>query len=331
MTRRLPTFPLAATAMMALLSGCNHVQSALTPAGDQAADIGVVWTLMVWVCGPVYALVLLALAIAMWRNRGPVVADRVLERGLLGWSITIAALLTVLTATSFAIDRRLHAPAQDPLHVRVTAKQWWWQVDYIDDADPARNVTTANELHLPAGRPARIELRSSDVIHSLWIPVLAGKEDMIPGHDNSIVITPRAAGTYRGQCAEFCGLQHAHMALDVVVETPQAFADWRTRQLAPANAPKDAAAARGQLLFEQGPCALCHSIRGTSAGGITGPDLTHFASRRTLAAGTLQLDRTTVAAWIVDPHRYKPGNQMPKVPLDAQQVDAITDYLMGLQ
>jgi cytochrome c oxidase subunit II len=314
-----------------LAAGCNRVQNMLAPAGDQASDIGRVWDLMLWVCVPVYALVLVALGIAVWRNHGAVAGDRALERGLLGWSITIAVLLTVLTATSFAVDRRLHARAEQPLQVRITAKRWWWQVEYRDPTHPSRIVTTANELHLPAGRTARIELQSSDVIHSLWIPVLAGKEDLIPGHDNVIDITPRVPGLYRGQCAEFCGLQHAHMALDVFVETPQAFAAWRARQLAPANAPRTPNAARGQLLFEQSACAMCHRVQGTLAGGVTGPDLTHFASRRTLAAGTLKLDRTTVAAWIIDPQRYKPGANMPKVPLDASQVDAISDYLMELQ
>ena len=314
-----------------LLAGCNRVQNALAPAGQQAADIGIVWDAMLWVCVPVYVLVLIALFVAVRRNHGPVASDRAIGHGLLGWSIGIAALLTVLTATSFAIDRRLHASAPDPLQVRITAQQWWWQVEYRDPSDPSRNVVTANELHLPAGRPARIELRAGDVIHSLWIPSLAGKEDLIPGHENTLVVTPHAAGRYRGQCAEFCGLQHAHMALDVYVEPPQVFAAWRARQLAPANAPRSANAARGQLLFEQGACALCHTIRGTSAGGVTGPDLTHFASRRTLAAGTLPLNRTTVAAWLVNPQRYKPGVHMPKMPLDAQQVDAISDYLVGLQ
>ena len=314
-----------------LATGCNRVQNALAPAGDQAAEIGKVWDLMLWICVPLYVLVMIAMVVAVWRNHGAVAGDRALERGLLGWSITIAVLLTVMTATSFAIDRRLHARVEQPLQVRITAKRWWWQVEYRDPAHPSRIVTTANELHLPAGRTARIELLSTDVIHSLWIPVLAGKEDLIPGHDNTLDITPRVPGVYRGQCAEFCGLQHAHMALDVYVETPQAFEAWRTRQLAPGNAPRTPNAARGQLLFEQGACAMCHRVQGTAAGGVTGPDLTHFASRRTLAAGTLKLDRTTVAAWIIDPQRYKPGTNMPKVPLDASQVDAISDYLMELQ
>ena len=181
---------------------------------------------MLWICGPMYALVLLALGYALWRNRGNGhgrAGDRALWFGLLGFSVLTAGLLTVLTAQSYVQDRRLHAPVVDPVNVRITAKQWWWQVEYLD-ADPSRQFTTANELHLPVDRPARIELASADVIHSLWIPVLNGKEDLIPGHANTITMTPRKVGRYRGQCAEFCGLQHANMALDVQVDDAAAFA-----------------------------------------------------------------------------------------------------------
>ncbi|MGV3593069.1 MAG: cytochrome c oxidase subunit II [Gammaproteobacteria bacterium] len=328
---------------LAFSAGCNRVQNMLAPVGDQAMEIGRVWNLMLWICVPVYVLVLLAVGVAVcrkqWRkegrkqerNHGRIASDRTLVGGLWAWSIAIAVLLTAMTAASYAVDRRLHAPAPDALQVRITAKQWWWQVDYIDPANPARNLTTANELHLPAGRPAQIELQSTDVIHSLWIPVLAGKEDLIPGYTNTITITPRVPGDYRGQCAEFCGLQHAHMALDVRIDEPAAFESWWTAQLAPALAASDGDSARGRQLFEQGPCALCHRIRGTSAGGTSGPDLTHIASRRTLAAGTLPLDRDTLAAWIRDPQHYKPGVHMPPAPLPAADVHAIAAYLMELQ
>jgi cytochrome c oxidase subunit II len=189
---------------------------------------------------------------------------------------------------------------------------------------------TANEVHLPVDRPARIELRTTDVIHSLWIPVLNGKEDMIPGHANVIVMTPRKTGTYRGQCAEFCGLQHANMALDVQVDDVAGFNAWLARQRMPAAVPASPGAVKGQQLFDAGPCAMCHAIQGTSAGGTSGPDLTHLASRRMLAAGALPLNRGTLAAWIVDPQRHKPGTNMPAVPMQPQQLADIVDYLMGL-
>lgn len=322
----------SAACASALLAACNTVQSALAPVADESRAIERVWDLMLWICGPMYALVLLALGYALWRNRGNGhgrAGDRALWFGLLGFSVLTAGLLTVLTAQSYVQDRRLHAPVVDPVNVRITAKQWWWQVEYLD-ADPSRQFTTANELHLPVDRPARIELASADVIHSLWIPVLNGKEDLIPGHANTITMTPRKVGRYRGQCAEFCGLQHANMALDVQVDDAAAFAAWQAHQRMPAPAPTTPTAIAGRNDFNALACALCHAIGGTPAGGVVGPNLTHLASRRTLAAGALPLDRGTLETWIIDPQRHKPGTNMPAVPLQPQQLSDITDYLMTL-
>jgi cytochrome c oxidase subunit 2 len=322
----------SAACASALLAACNTVQSALAPVADESRAIERVWGLMLWICGPMYALVLLALGYALWRNRGNGhgrAGDRALWFGLLGFSVLTAGLLTVLTAQSYVQDRRLHAPVVDPVNVRITAKQWWWQVEYLD-ADPSRQFTTANELHLPVDRPARIELASADVIHSLWIPVLNGKEDLIPGHANTITMTPRKVGRYRGQCAEFCGLQHANMALDVQVDDAAAFAAWQAHQRMPAPAPTTPTAIAGRNDFNALACALCHAIGGTPAGGVVGPNLTHLASRRTLAAGALPLDRGTLETWIIDPQRHKPGTNMPAVPLQPQQLSDITDYLMTL-
>ena len=322
----------SAACASALLAACNTVQSALAPVADESRAIERVWDLMLWICGPMYALVLLALGYALWRNRGNGhgrAGDRALWFGLLGFSVLTAGLLTVLTAQSYVQDRRLHAPVVDPVNVRITAKQWWWQVEYLD-AYPSRQFTTANELHLPVDRPARIELASADVIHSLWIPVLNGKEDLIPGHANTITMTPRKVGRYRGQCAEFCGLQHANMALDVQVDDAAAFAAWQAHQRMPAPAPTTPTAIAGRNDFNALACALCHAIGGTPAGGVVGPNLTHLASRRTLAAGALPLDRGTLETWIIDPQRHKPGTNMPAVPLQPQQLSDITDYLMTL-
>ena len=315
------------------LCGCNRVQSALAPAGDQARAIEGIWHLMLWICGPVYLLVLAGLAFAMLRGRGSghaVASERGIERGLLGWVVVTAGLLTVLTAASFAVDRRLHATPANPLKIRITAKQWWWQIDYLDP-DPSRRLTTANELRLPVDRPAEIQLRSADVIHSLWIPALAGKEDLVPGRENRITMTPREVGDFRGQCAEFCGLQHAHMALDVRVVAPAEFEQWRSAQLAPAAPPASATARHGEQLFTTTACAMCHRVRGTTAGGVTGPELTHLASRRSLAAGTLPMDRASLAAWLADPQAHKPGVNMPAVPMTAADRAALVDYLAGLR
>jgi cytochrome c oxidase subunit 2 len=321
-----------ASGATALLAACNHVQSALAPVADQSRAIERVWDTMLWICVPMYALVMLALGFALWRSHGKghaVASDRTLWFGLLGFTVLTAGLLTVLTAQSFVQDRHLHAPVSDPVNVRITGKQWWWQVEYLD-ADPSRQFTTANELHLPVDRPMRIELRSEDVIHSLWIPVLNGKEDLIPGHANTITMTPRRVGRYRGQCAEFCGLQHANMALDVIVDDAASFAAWQARQRQPAATPTTATQLAGRNDFTALACAMCHTIQGTTAGGIVGPDLTHMASRRTLAAGAMKLDRGTLQAWIIDPQRHKPGTNMPAVPLQPQQLGDITDYLMSL-
>jgi cytochrome c oxidase subunit 2 len=316
------------------LAGCgNDMQSSLSSVGDQAAAIGRLWNLTLAICVVVYVLVLIALAWALWRHHrapqpGP--DDRTWSKALVVFVILTGGTLTVLTAASYVTDRTLHAPEKNPLRVRITAKQWWWQVEYLAD-DPSKNIVTANELHLPVDRPVRIELATTDVIHSLWIPVLAGKEDLIPGRQNVLTLTPRRVGAYRGQCAEFCGLQHAHMALDVQVDDARGFAAWYAHQLQPAPTPSNAAALAGQQIFNSTACVLCHAVAGTDAGGRTGPDLTHLASRRTLAAGALPMDRTRLASWIADPQRYKPGTNMPQVPMQPQELNAVVDYLMELK
>jgi cytochrome c oxidase subunit 2 len=327
----------AALACAALLGGCRGLQSALDPAGDQAATIDLVWRLMLVVCGAMFALVLAFLAWALVRARRAApapapVRGRALAAALYGWIGLILTGLFALGIGSFVADRRLTAaPAGDVLHVRITGQQWWWQVEYPDDADPSRSVMTANELHLPLGRTADIELRTQDVIHSLWIPNLAGKQDLIPGRVNHLRVTPRRGGALRGQCAEFCGLQHAWMALDVRVEAPEAFEAWRARQLEPAKPPATPQAQEGARVFAGSACPLCHAIAGSDAAARTGPDLTHVASRATLAAGALPFSREALRAWLADPQRYKPGAHMPAVPLGAEQRERLVDYLMTLE
>jgi cytochrome c oxidase subunit 2 len=186
-------------------------------------------------------------------------------------------------------------------------------------------------LHLPLGVPTRIELESADVIHSLWIPALQGKRDLIPGRTTSLTVTPRQAGVYRAVCAEFCGMQHAHMAMEVHVEEREAFEAWRSRQLANAVPPADALAQAGAAVFQQKGCGNCHAIRGTDASGKVAPELTHFASRTTLAAGSFPRNRGWVAAWLADPQQQKPGTHMPVIRLEPQEADALLAYLMQLR
>ncbi|MBB4125963.1 cytochrome c oxidase subunit 2 [Xanthomonas translucens] len=322
--------------LVALLAGCagSGVQSSLQAAADQSRAIDQVWTLMLWVCSAIYVAVIAALAWAIWRRRRAArregrTRDPLLARALGAWVVLVVGLLSWFVAASFLADRRLHGGHAD-LEIRVTAKQWWWQVEYLSP-QPDQQFSTANELRLPRDRTARIELRSGDVIHSFWVPALSGKEDLIPGYSNAVWITPRRAGRYRGQCAEFCGLQHAQMALDVEVLDAAGFAAWRARQLAPAQAPHDGAAQRGAQVFLGSACASCHAVRGTAAASRLGPDLTHLASRRTLGAGALPMRREALRAWLADPQHAKPGNQMPQVPLDPRDRELLLDYLMGLQ
>lgn len=325
----------------AALAGCSGVQSVLDPAADQAAHTVDIWRLMLVVCGIMYALVLAFLGWALWRARrvlagAPLAeghqstAERPMQRALAGWTGLIVVGLLTLAAGSFLVDRNLAlANTDNALRIKVTGAQWWWKVEYLD-ATASQQVVTANELRLPVGRPAMIELHADDVIHSFWIPNLAGKQDLIPGRTNQLVINPRRTGTFRGQCAEFCGLQHAQMALDATVQSPADFEAWRQAQLKPASTPATAQQARGQQVFQQGACASCHQITGTDAAGQTGPDLTHFASRRMLAAGALPVDRKDLLTWLHDTQAVKPGNHMPIVSLSASQLDDLVAYLGSL-
>ena len=324
--------------LTAMLGGCAVRPAVLDPASDQATTLHGLMNLMLVVCGAAYALVLVFLGWAIWRARhrlaGPPQTrpdDRALRMGLGAWAVLIASGILVLAAASFLVDRTLalqdKATSAD---VRVTAQQWWWRLEYRDPTT-GRWIEAANELHLPINRPTRIEIRSADVVHSFWIPNLSGKIDMIPGRSNHLTITPRRLGWVRGQCAEFCGLQHAKMALDVSVDTPEAFAAWLAAQAKPATAPADPTAARGLALVASGTCATCHTIRGAPAVARPGPDLTHVASRRWLAAGTVPMNRAGLAGWIADPQSLKPGAEMPATGLSPADALAVVTYLEGLR
>jgi cytochrome c oxidase subunit 2 len=216
------------------------------------------------------------------------------------------------------------------LTIDVTGQLWWWQIKYENDV-PSQTVTTANEIHIPVGRLVQFKLRSNDVIHSFWVPNLHGKTDLIPGHVASTWMRADRTGTFRGQCAEFCGHQHAHMALTVVVETEEQFKNWYTAQLQSASQPATKQQARGQQVFLSAPCVMCHRVQGTDAGGAVGPDLTHIASRQTIAAATLENSREHLAQWILDSQSIKPGNRMPPNPLSREDLEALLDYLQSLK
>jgi cytochrome c oxidase subunit 2 len=293
---------------------------------------------MLGVCGLAYLIVIGFLTAAIWRSRR-VLKDQARppsERGLqvtfAVWAMLIAVGLSTLALASFFVDRQLaSASAREALQVRVIGHQWWWRIQY--KTSDGGWVETANELHLPAGRTARVELGSSDVIHSFWVPNVAGKMDLIPGRTNVLDVTPRRPGWFRGQCAEFCGLQHAHMALDVKVEPEAQFRQWLAQQAAPAppSEPADPVLARGRAVMVQGACAACHTVRGTPSAGRVGPDLTHIASRRSIAAGLAPFSRGALQGWIAQPNALKPGTMMPAVPLSPADADALGRYLVTLR
>jgi cytochrome c oxidase subunit 2 len=308
------------------------IQSAADPAGAHAAITHDLFGLFLGVTGFFFLLVLVFLGWAIWRRDRGTAGERKLRLSVATWAGAITLGLFVLTLASYFADRSLaFATAGKPaLVVQVTAQQWWWQVEYRGTIQ-SHNISTANEIHLPLRRPAHLELIADDVIHSLWIPNLAGKQDLIPGRPANLELLPRRLGHFRAQCAEFCGLQHAHMALDVIVETPEQFAAWKARSLQPAPLPKTAEQQRGYAIVTSRQCAACHAITGTPAYGTVGPDLTRVASRATLAAAELPNARAWLDRWIADPQAIKPGNRMPKVPLSPKERRAVVAYLETLR
>jgi cytochrome c oxidase subunit II len=218
---------------------------------------------------------------------------------------------------------------QAALNIEVAGHQWWWEVRYLGD-DPSRGFRTANEIHIPVGQPVVVKLTSPDVIHSFWVPALTGKTDTIPGQTNMTWFEARKPGIYQGQCTEYCGQQHAHMGLQVIASAPDAFEKWRDDQLAGAPMATSDEAIRDENLFV-GKCGICHTVRGTRAGGLVGPDLSHFMSRRTIAAATLRNTPEGLLDWITDPQRVKPGTQMPRPALAGDDLDRIVRYIQTLQ
>ena len=317
-------------------------QDALHPAGPQAAHIADLWWLTLATCAVVALVIWIVFVQGLWRApradeatppdiSGLSTHERSLHRGVI-WATALSTLgLIALLAASVHTDRALAGmDVKDALQLEVTANQWWWSITY-DDPDPTRMFVTANEIHVPVNRPVVVLLTSNDVIHSFWVPNLHGKRDLIPGHQITMTFRADQPGTYRGQCAEFCGLQHAFMAFTVVAETPDAFNAWADAQRKPAPEPADENVKRGKSLFLSGACMMCHNIAGTPAWGRKGPDLTHLASRPTLAAGTLANNHDNLVAWIRDPQKIKPGVNMPANTLVAEDEQALVAYLETLK
>jgi cytochrome c oxidase subunit 2 len=316
----------------------RHASTSLNPGSPQARLIDQLGDSMYITSGIVFVLVVVALLWASFRRResaGPTSDDprrnqRMRTAVLVATGLTIAVLFVFLIS-DVSVGRMItRNPGGGALQIRVTGHQWWWEVQYRDSL-PENWVTTANEIHIPVGRPVVFELRSTDVIHSFWPPSLSGKRDQIPGNENSLWFQADSAGVYRGVCAEFCGHQHAKMAFLIVAEPPGEFASWLARQRDTAATPTDAQAQRGKEVFLASSCVMCHAISGTPAGSRIGPDLTHLAGRLTIAAGTLPNTRGNLAGWILDAQAIKPGVKMPPNRLSSADLQALLVYLETLR
>jgi cytochrome c oxidase subunit 2 len=316
-----------------LLGGCAGTQSALEIHGPAAQRIADIWWAMLAI-GVVIYLVVAALVLYLFLRRQTSAAPgatRVAKRWILlgGVALPVVVLVPLFIASVRTLSGLMHEGGED-LTVHVTGHQWWWEIRY-KGADTTGDILTANEIHIPVGRRMRVELATADVIHSLWIPNLHGKTDLVPGRSNVMWIEANRPGTSRAQCAEYCGMQHAHMALPVVAESQAVFDDWLARERLPAQPAVDSTARAGALVFMSAGCGPCHTIRGTAAGGVLGPDLTHIAGRRTIGAGTLANTPANLARWIADPQAIKPGNKMPRIPLTPQQLTDVVAYLGTLR
>jgi len=319
--------------LVLVATGCvsSREQSALDPTGPHARSILTEFDVMLLVAVAVYVIVIGAIPFVARRAKSGNEDDetreqrarRVVTGCVIGSAIILVSLITWDIIQARTLEREPDAP---PITIVLTGRQWWWDVEYVDSI-ANRRVRLANEIHLPVGRDIRIVLETRDVIHSLWIPNLQGKKDLIPGHPATLTLRADRPGRYRAQCAEFCGLQHAKMALPVVAEPEPQFAAWLERYRDQAPSPSDTMAQLGQRVFEQGTCAACHAVAGSSASGRVGPDLSHIGSRLTLAAGTLENTRDNLVRWIADPQQVKPGAQMPPSALPSRELMAIVAWL----
>ena len=323
--------------LLIAIAGCTSGgQSVNSPAGPQASRINNVWWFMFWVCAVAFVLTMLSLAAAIWRRRKVAKVDHTNDsrRRIL---VTAASVLAIVALFSFLVAGAVAGKnvsrgleSKNALTIQVIGHQWWWEVVYNDPV-ASQTVTTANEIHIPVGKPIVILTSSRDVIHSFWAPNLNGKRDLIPGYQTAFWIQADKPGVYRGQCAEFCGHQHAHMSFQIIAESEDKFDAWRKAQVLPSAEPDDDGKRKGREVFLNHPCVMCHTIRGTDAGSRIGPDLTHVASRGTIAAGTLPNTPGNLAGWIMNSQSIKPGNRMPAMSLHGDELDALLAYLDSLK
>jgi cytochrome c oxidase subunit 2 len=330
---------LSALPALALYAGPSG--AVLDPASPQASAIQSLFWIVFWICLAVFVTVnLLA-----WRGARKKVTSDADARGVIenkegdrkaawgvgaGLALTTITLFTVLVLSLRAGYVVQQTFTENSVTIQVTGHQWWWEVTYLD-SEPNLQFTTANEIHVPVSERVAIVTKSADVIHSFWAPSITGKRDLIPGYASSFSFEIDKPGVYRGQCAEFCGTQHAHMAFLIVAETREEFEAWKSNQLASAREPESPATIHGRDVFLQQACVMCHTIRGTDAASRVGPDLTHLASRHEIAAGSLPNVPGALAGWILDPQTLKPGNHMAVNVLNGDDLNDLVSYLRSLQ
>lgn len=330
------------------LTGCDTELSIFNPHGPAADRIASLsWTMTIVFLVAIVVMWLL-FTYAFYRRRGSLDQHEPVESGggemwiaIGGFVIPFVVLTAIFVAgLSLLSDFPIHgartmtrsqlAQSMKP-EIEVIGHQWWWEIRYLND-DPAKEFTTANELHLPVGRPVNLELQSADVIHAFWIPALNGKIDLIPGQTNYIQLIAAQPGTYTGQCATYCGAEHSLMRILAVAQTPAAYQAWLDNQRKPGDIPTAQQAQAGEQIFVHSPCASCHTIRGTNSAGTKAPDLTHIGSRSMLASAVYPNNKAYLEAWITNAQSLKPGCKMPNIDqFSGTQLTQLVSYLRRLQ
>jgi len=312
------------------LAACSGAQSALAPGGREAEQLA---QLFWWMAGGALAVWLVVMGLALYAAWAPPRQEQRGPRRLIVWGGVIVPTLTLTAVAVYGLwllPGFLAPAAPGSLRIAVTGEQYWWRVRYLPSGKAP--VELANEIRLPVGEAVEFALDSADVIHSFWIPALAGKMDMIPGRTTRLRLTPTRVGHYRGACAEYCGASHALMTFPVVVQEKAEFERWLAEQAAPARAPREPLGERGRDVFLGNGCGACHGVRGSPADGVIGPDLTHVGGRLSLAAGLLPNRPADFAAWVSATKTLKPGAHMPAFAmLPAPELEALSTYLEGLE
>jgi cytochrome c oxidase subunit 2 len=323
--------------MLALLA--SNIQNVLHPRGPEASSIGSLWNVYLIVLIAIYIIVIAWMFLAVARSRRNSIATTSEEAERPHTiAVGVATVLTVVTligllvasvATGSAVGN-FGTKKSNPIEIQVNGHQWWWEVQYTDP-EPDKSFKTANEIHIPVGETVLLRLATRDVIHSLWIPNLYGKRDLIPGRVNKVYVEADRPGVFRAQCAEFCGFQHAHMSLVVVAEDRDKYERWKSHQQTGAVEPVTPSQKHGRDVFLSMPCTNCHAITGIASYATIGPDLTHLASRRTLAAGQLLNNPGNLGGWISNAQAIKPGTLMPPNQMASNDLNDLLAYLENLK